>query len=165
MRVHAAAKPEQIAGALLNPPRPQPYLESRPASVAGLHDGIHFKASVLSVVEDLGVGGLGVHAEVADDHRLEEKPEEPEVPEQSPGIGSQRGRGQGRIDEMADRTLAKDRPRAQVGRPRRLAPCGKVTVMAHAQPIGALPAEHLAGQLLVQGVGYAITTQLSQGVV
>ena len=47
---------------------------------------------------------------VADDHRLEEESEEPEVPEQSLGIGAQRGRGQRRIDEVADRTLAEDRP-------------------------------------------------------
>ena len=95
----------QIAGTLLDHPRTQLHLKGRPPSVASLHHSIHFEPSVLPVVEDLGIGGLGVYAEVADDQRLEEESEELEVPEQSVGIGTQRGHGQGWINEVADGRL------------------------------------------------------------
>ena len=72
----------QVGRAFLHPALAQLDLKGGPAAVGGLDDGVHFQPVLLAVMEHLGIGGLGVNAQVADDHGFEQETEVVEIGQQ-----------------------------------------------------------------------------------
>ena len=65
--VHALGEPQEARGGCVGLTGTELDLEGRPAAIGRLDDGIDFQARVVSVLENLRVGSLGIDAQVPDD--------------------------------------------------------------------------------------------------
>lgn len=99
--VDGGSEPEQRLSTFVDEAGTQLDLECGPPTVGELDDGVGFDSVVVAVVEDATVEWLGEHAEVANDERLEEEPEQVQIGEEPLGPGTERGDRERRIDEEA----------------------------------------------------------------
>ena len=118
--LHPASELAKALRAAFHPALAQLDLERCPAPVGRFDDSVDLQPFLLPVVVHLRVRRLGIDAQIADDHGLEQKAKELEVGSQAGRRGAQRRNRQRRIDEVPDRHCPQDRPGAQVRRPCRL---------------------------------------------
>ena len=101
LRVHPCGELQEVTRRVVNPAGAELDLERSPAPVCGLHNGVDLQPRIVPVLEYFGIGGLRVHAQIANDQRFEEESEQLEVLQQVIGCGAERRHGERRIDEVS----------------------------------------------------------------
>jgi hypothetical protein len=101
-RVDSVSELEEVGRRFLDPGlAPKFYLEGCPGSCVGNNYDIHLQTRVVPIVKNLGVGGLGVDAEVSNYHRFKEEPKQFEVLPQLVGAGPKCSYRQGGVHQVA----------------------------------------------------------------